>query len=199
MMLYLRLFYEFFKTGLFAIGGGMATVPFLYDMSDATGWFTYNDLANMIAVGESTPGPIGVNMATYVGYVTGQDLWGIPGAILGAVVATLGLVAPSIIVILIIAAFLKSFRDNRYVDSAFYGLRPASTGLIAAAGLSVAVSNLFFSGALAQGLSLAAVNGKGWILAAVLWVLTNKVKKTKGLHPILFILASAVVGVAFSM
>ena len=83
MMLYLRLFYEFFKTGLFAIGGGMATVPFLYDMSDATGWFTYNDLANMIAVSESTPGPIGVNMATYVGYVTGQDLWGIPGAILG--------------------------------------------------------------------------------------------------------------------
>ncbi len=199
MMLYLRLFYEFFKTGLFAIGGGMATVPFLYDMSDATGWFTYNDLANMIAVGESTPGPIGVNMATYVGYVTGQDLWGIPGAILGAVVATLGLVAPSIIVILIIAAFLKSFRNNRYVDSAFYGLRPASTGLIAAAGLSVVVSNLFFTDTLAQGLSLAVLNWKGWILAVILWVLTNKVKKTKGLHPIVFILASAVVGIVFSM
>lgn len=199
MMLYLRLFYEFFKTGLFAIGGGMATVPFLYDMSDATGWFTYNDLANMIAVGESTPGPIGVNMATYVGYVTGQDLWGIPGAILGAVVATLGLVAPSIIVILIIAAFLKSFRNNRYVDSAFYGLRPASTGLIAAAGLSVAVSNLFFTDTLAQGLSLAVLNWKGWILAVILWVLTNKVKKTKRLHPIVFILASAVVGIVFSM
>ena len=199
MMLYLRLFYEFFKTGLFAIGGGMATVPFLYDMSDATGWFTNNDLANMIAVGESTPGPIGVNMATYVGYVTGQDLWGIPGAILGAVVATLGLVAPSIIVILIIAAFLKSFRDNRYVDSAFYGLRPASTGLIAAAGISVAVSNLFFTDTLAQGLSLAVLNWKGWILAVILWVLTNKVKKTKGLHPIVFILASAVVGIVFSM
>ena len=199
MMLYLRLFYEFFKTGLFAIGGGMATVPFLYDMSDATGWFTYNDLANMIAVGESTPGPIGVNMATYVGYVTGQDLWGIPGAILGAVVATLGLVAPSIIVILIIAAFLKSFRDNRYVDSAFYGLRPASTGLIAAAGISVAVSNLLFTDTLAQGISLALINWKGWILAVILWILTNKVKKAKGLHPIIFILASAVVGVVFSM
>ena len=199
MMLYLRLFYEFFKTGLFAIGGGMATIPFLYDMSDATGWFTYNDLANMIAVSESTPGPIGVNMATYVGYVTGQDLWGIPGAILGAVVATLGLVAPSIIVILTIAAFLKSFRNNRYVDSAFYGLRPASTGLIAAAGISVAVSNLLFTDTLAQGVSLALINWKGWILAVILWVLTNKVKKTKGLHPIIFILASAVVGVVFSM
>ena len=199
MMLYLRLFYEFFKTGLFAIGGGMATIPFLYDMSDATGWFTYNDLANMIAVGESTPGPIGVNMATYVGYVTGQDLWGIPGAILVAVIATIGLVTPSIIVILIIAAFLKSFRNNRYVDSAFYGLRPASTGLIAAAGISVAVSNLFFTDTLAQGLSLAVLNWKGWILAVILWVLTNKVKKTKGLHPIVFILASAVVGIVFSM
>lgn len=199
MMLYLRLFYEFFKTGLFAIGGGMATIPFLYDMSDATGWFTYNDLANMIAVSESTPGPIGVNMATYVGYVTGQDLWGIPGAILGAVVATIGLVTPSIIVILIIAAFLKNFRNNRYVDSAFYGLRPASTGLIAAAGISVAVSNLLFTDTLAQGVSLALINWKGWILAVILWVLTNKVKKTKGLHPIIFILASAVVGVVFSM
>lgn len=199
MMLYLRLFFEFFKTGLFAVGGGMATIPFLYDMSDATGWFTYNDLANMIAVGESTPGPVGVNMATYVGYVTGQSAFGLPGAILGAVIATIGLVTPSIIIILIIAAFLKSFRNNRYVDSAFYGLRPASTGLIAAAGISVAVSNLLFTDTLAQGVSLALINWKGWILAVILWVLTNKVKKTKGLHPIIFILASAVVGVVFSM
>ena len=199
MMLYLRLFYEFFKAGLFAIGGGMATIPFLYDMADATGWFTYNDLANMIAVGESTPGPVGVNMATYVGYVTGQSAFGLPGAILGAVIATIGLVTPSIIILLIIAAFLKSFRNNRYVDSAFYGLRPASTGLIAAAGISVAVRNLLFTDTLAQGISLALVNWKGWILAVILWVLTNKVKKTKGLHPIIFILASAVVGVVFSM
>ena len=198
-MLYLRLFWEFFKTGLFAVGGGMATIPFLYNMADATGWFTRNDVANMIAVGESTPGPIGVNMATYVGYVTGGNVGGIPAAVLGAAVATIGLVTPSIIIILIIASFLKSFRNNRYVESAFYGLRPASTGLIAAAGLSVVVSNLFFAEALDQGFSLAIFNWKGWILAAVLWVLTNKVKRTKGLHPILFILASAVAGVAFSM
>ena len=95
MMLYLRLFWEFFKTGLFAVGGGMATIPFLYDMADATGWFTRNDVANMIAVGESTPGPIGVNMATYVGYVTGSNVGGLPCAILGAAVATIGLVTPS--------------------------------------------------------------------------------------------------------
>ena len=198
-MLYLRLFWEFFKTGLFAIGGGMATIPFLYDMSAATGWFTSEDVANMIAVGESTPGPIGVNMATYVGYLTGQGAGGLSGAILGAAIATVGLITPSIIIILIVAVFLKNFRDNRYVQNAFYGLRPASAGLIAAAGLSVAISNLLFPDVLAQGLQLAAVNWKGWILAAVLWTLTNKVKKTKGLHPILFILASAAVGIALGM
>ena len=202
MMLYLRLFFEFFKTGLFAVGGGMATIPFLYNMAETTGWFTSTDVDNMIAVGESTPGPIGVNMATYVGYITGGNAGGLPFAILGAVVATLGLVTPSIIVILVIASFLKSFRDNRYVDSAFYGLRPASTGLIAAAGLSVVVSNLFFADALWNSFSflpLHAVNWKGWALAIVLWVLTNKVKQTKKLHPILFILASAIVGIVFSM
>lgn len=198
-MIYLRLFYEFFKTGLFAVGGGMATIPFLYSMADNTGWFTRLDVDNMIAVGESTPGPIGVNMATYVGYITGGNVGGLSFAILGAVIATLGLIAPSIIIILIIASFLKNFRDNRFVDSAFYGLRPASTGLIAAAGLSVIVSNLFFAGALENGFSLAVFNWKGWILAIVLWVLTNKVKQTKKLHPIIFILASAVVGIVLGM
>ncbi len=195
MTLYLKLFWEFFKTGLFAIGGGMATIPFLYDISDATGWFTRNDLANMIAVSESTPGPIGVNMATYVGFITGMGSGGTAGALLGAVVATLGLITPSIIVILIVAAILKSFRDNWYVNQAFYGLRPASTGLIAAAGLSVMVANLFTN----EQISLATINYKGWILAIVLWLLTNKVKKTKGLHPIVFIGLSAAAGVLFSM
>ena len=118
-MIFLRLFWEFFQTGLFAVGGGMATIPFLYSMSDQTGWFTHNDLANMIAVGESTPGPIGVNMATYVGFLTGMDVAGIPTAILGAVTATLGLVTPCVIVILIVSAILKSFRTNPYVDVAF--------------------------------------------------------------------------------
>ena len=194
-MIYLQLFWEFFKTGLFAVGGGMATIPFLYDMSTATGWFTHNDLANMIAVSESTPGPIGVNMATYVGFLTGMDVGGVPAAILGAVTATLGLITPCVIVILLICMILNAFRKNPLVDSAFYGLRPASSGLIAAAGLSVAISNL-----LPEGLAvLSAFNWKGLLLAVVLWVLTNKVKKTKGLHPIVFILASAVVGIVLGM
>ena len=196
MMLYLRLFFEFFKTGLFAVGGGMATIPFLYDMAAATGWFTEQDLVNMIAVGESTPGPIGVNMATYVGYVTGMAQGGILHSVLGAVVATLGLITPSVIIILIIASFLGSFRNNPQVENTFYGLRPASAGMIASAGIGVAVTNLFFSG---MGWTRAAINWKGWVLAAVLWVLTNRVKATKSLHPIVFIAASAVVGIVFKM
>ena len=127
MMLYLRLFYEFFKTGLFAVGGGLATLPFLGDMADRTGWFTRTQLADMLAVSESTPGPIGVNMATYVGFTT--------GGVLGSLIATLGLITPSIIIILIVAAVLNAFRDSRYVNAAFYGLRPASTAMVAAAGI----------------------------------------------------------------
>ncbi|MBQ0038422.1 MAG: chromate transporter [Clostridiales bacterium] len=185
-MMYLLLFGEFFKTGLFAVGGGLATLPFLYDMcARHPDWFTAAQLADMVAVSESTPGPIGVNMATYVGFLTG----GVPGAI----VATLGLVCPSVIIILIVAAFLKSFRDNRFVNAAFYGLRPASTAMVASAGLSVVLLALLNTGA--QGFAL--VNWKALALAAVLLILTRWVKPTKGLHPILFILASAVVGVVF--
>ena len=190
-MIYLRLFYEFCKAGLFAIGGGLATVPFLAAMGQSTGWFTAGDLADMIAVSESTPGPIGVNMATYVGFTTG----GVPGA----VIATLGLVTPSIFVILIIARVLVRFRQNRYVDAAFYGLRPCSVGLIAAAGLLVVKIALFdFDRYAASGVLTDLLRPKALLLAAVLIVLTRYVKATKKLHPIFFILGSAVVGVLFA-
>lgn len=188
MNIYLQLFFEFFKAGLFAIGGGMATIPFLYDISDKTGWFTYGQLADMIAISESTPGPIGVNMATYVGFTT--------AGISGSVIATLGLITPSIIVILIIAGFLKAFHDNKYVQSAFYGLRPASTGLIAAAGLSVLILVLFNTDAYkASGNVLELVNIPSLILMIILYYFTAKCKKTKGLHPVVFIAASAVIGI----
>lgn len=191
MSLYLRLFWEFFKTGLFAVGGGMATLPFMYDISDKTGWFTHSMLADMVAVSESTPGPIGVNMATYVGFVTG----GVPGA----VIATVGLVTPSVIVILLIARVLKAFRENQYVDAGFYGLRPCSVGLIAAAGVLVIKLALFNTELYAStGALLDLFNFKALILAAVLLVATRCIKKLKGLHPIVFILASAVIGIVFS-
>lgn len=187
-MIYLRLFFEFFKTGLFAIGGGMATVPFLYDMADKTGWFTYGELADMIAVSESTPGSIGVNMATYVGYTT--------DGILGALVATVGLVTPSVIVILIIARFLSAFSESRYVKAAFYSIRPASAALIAAAGVLVLKVSLLNLDNIDQGV-LAVFDWKAIGLAAVVFILTNAVKPIKKLHPVVFIAFSAVVGIIF--
>lgn len=202
-MIYLKLFWEFFKTGLFAVGGGMATLPFLQNIGESTGWYTYTDLMNMLAVSESTPGPIGINMATYVGFTVA----GVPGA----VIATLGEITPSIIVILIVAAILQQFRDNVYVNRAFYGLRPASTGLIAAACVTVilevltavrrvtpgageGIVNSFVTGA--SGL-MDLFNWPGLLLAAVLLTLTNWVKPTKSLHPIVFIGLAAVVGIVF--
>ena len=191
MILLLRLFWEFFKAGLFAVGGGMATLPFLYNMIDTTGWFTEAQLADMIAVSESTPGPIGINMATYVGFTTA----GVPGS----VVATLGLVTPSVIIILIIARVLAAFRQNKYVDAAFYGLRPCSVALIAVAGLMVVKIALFdFDLFHESGKLIDLFNFKALILAAVLLILTRGVKKLKKLHPVVFIAASALVGVVFA-
>ena len=190
-MILLRLFFEFFKTGLFAVGGGMATLPFLYDISTRTGWFTHAMLADMVAVSESTPGPIGVNMATYVGYTTA----GIPGA----VIATLGLITPSVIIILLIARALKAFKSNPLVEAGFYGLRPCSIGLIAAACYLVIKIALFNPEVYAETGRLADLfNVKAIALAAVLLVCTRYVKKLKGLHPVFFILASALVGVVFA-
>jgi chromate transporter len=183
MMLYLRLFWEFFKTGLFAVGGGMATLPFLSDMADKTGWFTQEQLTDMIAVSESTPGPIGINCATYVGYVTG----GAPGGI----VATLGIVTPSIIIILFIAAMLKNFQDNHFVKTVFRFLRPTSVALICSAGFSVVQTALFTEW---KAPFYTFMNWKAWAIAIAVFVLSHFVKKTKGLHPIIWIGLSAVAG-----
>ena len=172
-MMLLRLFWEFFKIGLFAVGGGMATIPFLYDLSDRTGWFTYTQLADMIAISESTPGPIGVNMATYVGYEM--------SGVLGSISTTLGFVAPSII--------------NRYVESAYYGLRPASSGLIASAALSVVIVALLADG-WSFGTLWQSIRWPAVALAAFLAIVTN-LKQTKKWHPIVFLGFSAVVGIVF--
>ncbi|WP_294458119.1 chromate transporter [uncultured Allofournierella sp.] len=187
MILLLRLYWEFFKTGLFAVGGGLATLPFLSQMADKTGWFTQGQLMDMVAVSESTPGPIGINTATYVGFTTS----GVPGAL----AATLGLVTPSILIILAIASFLKAFRSNRYVDAVFRCLRPASTGLIAASGLSVAA--ITFYTAAPAGI-LAGVQWKAVILAVLLLLVTRGIPQTKKLHPVVWIALSALAGIVFS-
>ncbi len=190
MTLLLQLYWEYFKTGLFAVGGGPATIPYLQDISARTGWFTIRELADMLAVSESTPGPIGVNMATYIGFKL--------GGIVGSLVATLGLITPSVIIILIIAGFLKTFRSNTYVERVFYGIRPASAGLIAAAAIGVIricllnIEAFKASGSFGDLLSL-----KALLLAAILFILTDLVPQTKKLHPIVFIALSAAVGVLF--
>ncbi len=189
-MIYLRLFFEFFKTGLFSVGGGMATIPFLSRMADKTGWFTQAQLADMVAISESTPGPIGVNMASYVGFTTA----GVPGVI----VATLGLITPCYLVILIVAHFLQKFRSSPLVDKVFYGLRPASAGLIAVAGWSVVCMALVNTKAYElTGNLLDLVSVKGLVLAVVVWLGTNLWKKGKKLHPVAWIALSAVAGIVF--
>lgn len=183
---YIRLIIEFFQTGLFAFGGGLATLPFLQKMADTTGWFTRTDLANMIAVSESTPGPIGINMATYTGYT----ILGIPGGI----VATLSIITPSIIVILIVSKFLDRFKNNIYVQNTFYGLRPASTGLIAAAGFQVVLITFINTDTYnLTGSFLDLLNWKSLILAGTLLIATRKIK----LHPIIYIAVSAAAGIVF--
>lgn len=198
MMIYIRLFWEFFKAGLFAIGGGMATVPFLQDISRKTGWYTAGDLADMIAVSESTPGPIGVNMATYVGYTTVHRHFGPVAGILGGVIATVGLVMPSVIIILIIARFLEKFRNNRYVNAAMYGLRAASVALISSAGISIVLIAVFQVSSIREW-KAAVVDYRCFLLAVVILILTRYVPKVRNLHPIIFIAASAVIGIVLHM
>lgn len=187
MSVILRLIYEFFKTGLFAVGGGLATLPFLYEMAEKTGWFTQQDILNLLAVSEATPGAIGINMSTYVGYICA----GIPGAI----IATLSLAAPCIIVIILVSKILDKFRGSPLVEGVFKGLRPASIGLITAAFLSVAQEALLYlDHYTGLGSLLSVVNWKGIILAAGLYFLMRKWK----VHPIVYIGISAVVGILFS-
>lgn len=177
--------WEFFKTGLLSIGGGLATLPFLYEMADKYPWFTRAQLSDMIAVSESTPGPIGVNMSTYAGFMVG----GIPGAIL----ATFSLVLPSIIVILVVARFLQKFSSSVVVRRTLNGLRPASVGLVASAGfgiLVIALSLDFSSGAANW------IDWKSLVLMAALAILYHFKNKW---HPIVFIGIGALAGVVLGL
>lgn len=189
-MIYLTLFWEFFKTGLFAVGGGLAAIPFLSDMADRYPWFTHAELTDMIAVSESTPGPIGINCATYAGY----NAAGIPGAL----IASFSIVLPSFMLILAIASALDRYRNSMIVSSAFNGLRPAATGLIAAAAWSVIAVVLFNFASFAAGGLLSVFNVPGLILFAVLMVASN-IKPMKDWHPVLFIAAAAAVGIIFKL
>ena len=189
MPVLLELMLRFFYVGLFSVGGGLATLPFLQKMGEATGWFTPEQLTDMVAVSESTPGPLGINMATYVGYRTA----GAPGA----VVAVIGEILPALIIIVIISRILMKFRDSKYVNYAFYGLRAASAGLVMAASLSVLRLTLFDTAVFAEKQNFfSAFQFWSLVLAAAVFVGLRLFKK---LHPIVFVAIGAAVGIGFHL
>ena len=188
-MTYLLLFYEFFQSGLFAVGGGLATLPFLQKILERyPDWFGTLQLADITAIAESTPGPLGVNAATFAGYYAA----GIPGAI----VATFALILPSYIIVTLVAHALEKYRDSKLVNNAFSGLRPAVTGLIAASCWAV-MQSAFVVGKLSDGF-FAMIDWRNAALFAVLVTLLH-LPKIKNLHPILFILVGAAMGMVFSL
>ena len=188
MLIYVKLFFEFMKAGFFAVGGGLATLPFLFEISEKTGWFSTQDIMNMIAVSESTPGPLGVNMATFAGTVT--------IGVTGGLVATLGLIFPSIVVIEIIAKVLEKFKNAKIVQAIFTGLRPASTALIAVAAITVAKNTLLDIEMFAQtGNILELFELVSIVMAILLFIIMKKWKK----HPIIYIVMAAIVGVLIGL
>ena len=189
-MIYIILFLEFLKIGLFSIGGGLATLPFLKELVNKYGWITSQELIDMIAIAESTPGPIGINAATYMGYKT--------AGVFGGIAATLGIVVPAVIIVSIIAHYFMKFNEHKTIKSAFYGLRPAVTGMIAAAGFEVALVSIFNTNISVQLNNLikligSFINIKELILFIVIFYLLEKYKK----HPIFYLIGAAVIGIIF--
>lgn len=185
MKTYLHLFIEFFKTGLFAIGGGLATLPFLRDIADKYPWFTTVELTDMIAISESTPGPIGVNMSTFAGYRA--------AGILGGVVATLSLVLPSVIIIVVISSFMKRFKDSVIINRGFYAIRAATAGLIAGAIFDVFLISFFNTSLF--GVSTNIFTLVQWQAIALFIGLLCLIKIFPKVHPIVFLIAGALIGI----
>jgi chromate transporter len=180
----LILFVEFFKIGLFSVGGGLATLPFLYRLADRYDWISPESIVDMIAISESTPGAIGVNMATYTGF----QCAGIPGGL----IATLGLITPCIIVIILVARILLSYKENALIQAVFSGLRPAAVGLIAAAGFSVIRLSLYNEGAAVW---YELLRWREGLLFAALFLCIRVLKK----HPVVYIAAAGIVGIALGL
>ena len=186
-MIYLTLFYEFFKVGLFSVGGGVATIPFYMELADKYDWLTTQMLTDMIAVSESTPGPIGINLATYAGFRAA----GIPGAL----VATFSEVLPSFIILILIAKALERYKENALVSSTFSGIRPAVAGLIAAAGWSVMRVALFTAPSGSSLFTTLLSCDIKWLVLFCALLALMQIKPLKKLHPIVYIVFSAVVGI----
>lgn len=184
-MIYLKLFYEFFKIGLFTVGGGLATLPFLQDLAERTNWFSVSFITDMIAISESTPGPIGINMATYVGYSVG-NVW-------GGIIATIAEIVPSIIIVSLVSKFLSTFKNNKNINNAFYGIRPTVIALITAAGLELFNNVIINFDSFVKGV-LDKADLLKFLLFIAIFYLVHKFNK----HPIVYIAISALVGIIFN-
>ena len=167
-MIYLQLLSEFFKIGLFSFGGGYATIPFLFHISEVYGWYTLKELTQITALASITPGPVGINAATYAGLKT--------AGLAGSILATTAEIIPSLILVLISAKLLKNFSGNFYVKSLISTLKPISSALLTSVAIGLIKPEIG--------------NIKGLILLSVLLLLSIKSKK----DPLFYILISAIAG-----
>lgn len=185
-MIYIKLFFNFLKIGLFSIGGGLATLPFLQQLANNSSWITSKELVDMIAISESTPGAIGINTATFVGYRA--------AGLFGGIITTLGIVTPSLFIIMIIAHYFQDFNKNPLVLGAFLGIRPAVTGLIASVAFSILrISVLNFEKFNLSKNILDIINYKEAIFFMIIMFLIYRYKK----HPIIYIIGAALIGIIF--
>ena len=198
-MIFLQLFWEYFKVGLFTIGGGYAMLPMVTQIVLRREWLTEAELINFIGVAESTPGPFAINLATFVGSTVGYSYGGLGvfGAILGSIIATFAVVLPSLVIIIVVTILFEKFRSNKYVNGALRGIRPVVVGLVLSAvvtvGCKVILPNLHLNAINKDGFSQ--FNWISLIIIAVFLPLSQIKIKKKKIHPIFLILTSAVVGV----
>jgi len=198
-MIYLQLFWEFFKIGLFTIGGGYSMIPMIEDaVIVSRGWLTQDQLLDFIGVAESTPGPLAINLATFIGSMQGavDGQW---GSILGAVCATVGVVTPSFVIILVIAIVFERIINTAGVQGFFYGVRPVVVGLVAASAVSLGLAVVLPSLNLTyfKGLSAEGFDGPSLALMAIMFVLggIRVGKRKKKLHPIVLVVIAAALGI----
>lgn len=181
-MIYLELFFTFLKIGAFTFGGGYAMLPLIQEEVAAHGWLTMEELINFVAVSESTPGPFAVNVSTYVGMET--------GGLFGAFCATLGVIFPSFVIILLVAGYYEKFQSSKIVKGCMSGLKPAVVGLIAATVVTTG-RTVFFP----DGLSMSVVSSLSFISSFIIFI-GMLVLTLKKVHPILIILLSGILGIA---
>ena len=195
-MIYLKLFYEFFKIGLFTFGGGYAMIPLVRDTAINSGWLLADEFSSLIAVCESTPGPVAINMATYIGSLQGRLADGTFGGVLGSACATLGVVLPSFIIILLIASLLNKLTENKHFKNFIRGVKPVVTALILSTGLLLLVECIGINIDVKEiDVNLVSIIVFG--IVAVLYYIVLKVFKKK-ISSIQIILLAAVLGIGLS-